>query len=175
MSVLKLLTSSPVNMAVNNLFWAGCVIGRYDLLWLVAPAILGYLALLLAAGTLHWQQLWPTIVLGVVVDSLYTATGIFQFPDHSLLLPLWMWALWIAFATTLPMSLRWLGKHPLVAALTGALGFPFSYLLGFELGAIAYPHSLYPTLLLIGITWALLLPLLYRWTQSAPVSVHAPA
>ena len=55
------------------------------------------------------------------------------------------------------------------------IAFAFSYLLGFELGAIAYPHSLYPTLLLIGITWALLLPLLYRWTQSAPVSVHAPA
>lgn len=165
MSVMKWLTSSPFNMVINNLFWAGCVIGRYELIWMVAPAILCYVALLLHARVIRPGQLALPIMLGILIDTLYTATGIFQFEHHRFLLPLWMCLLWIAFATTLPLSLRLLGRNAYLGALTGALGFPFSYYLGHQLGAVNFGLSLPWVIGLVGLTWAIVLPVMYHWIE----------
>ena len=51
--------------------------------------------------------------------------------------PYWMLTLWIAFATTLNHSLRWLMHRPVAAALAGAIGGPLAYLAGAKLGALA--------------------------------------
>ena len=166
MNLMKLLTSSPVNMVINNLFWAGCVIGRYEFFWLVAPAILCYVALLFCAGVVTPKQLLFPIILGIFIDSLFTVTGVFQFEQRGLLLPLWMWFLWIAFSTTLPLSLRLLGKNGYLAAFTGAFGFPFSYYLGYKLGAIKFGLPLPWVIALIALTWAALLPVMYKWINS---------
>ena len=162
MSVMKLLTSSPFNVVINNLFWAGCVVGRYEYLWLVAPAIFSYVALLIVSESIRLRQLLPIISVGIVIDSLYTASGVFQFQHHTLLLPLWMWLLWVAFSTTLPLSLRLLGRNTYLAALTGALGFPFSYYLGFQLGAVSFGLPLGWVMLMLGLTWGVLLPILFK-------------
>ena len=44
--------------------------------------------------------------------------------------PFWMLALWIAFATTLNHSMRWLMHRPVVAAIGGAVFGPLAYLAG---------------------------------------------
>lgn len=166
MKLTRVIASSPVNLIVNNLFWAGCVIGRYDFLWIVAPAIMGYVALLVYARTIDIKQLSIPICLGILIDSVYTAVGLFQFEHHSLLLPLWMCMLWIAFSTTLPLSMRLLGRNYTVAALTGAVGFPFSYYLGYKLDAVSFGLELPLTLLVLALTWAVFLPLMFRWTTT---------
>lgn len=163
---MKWLCSTPVNVVVNNLFWAGCVIGRYELLWLVAPAVLCYVALLLYCGVVRPGQLLVPVAAGILMDSVFTASGIFQFEHHAPILPLWMWTLWLAFATTLPLSLRLLGRHRFLAAVTGALGFPFSYYLGFQLDAVRFGLSLPATMMLVALTWAVLLPLFFKWIDS---------
>ena len=160
--IIKFLTSSPFNVVVNNLFWAGCVIGRYDFLWLVLPAILCYVALLVFRKAVLPNQLLVVICIGVIIDSVFTVSGIFQFEQNNLFLPLWMGALWIAFATTLPMSLKLLGRNAYVAAATGAIGFPFSYFAGEKLGAVSFSLPPSVTLLLVACTWAIALPLMYH-------------
>ncbi len=169
MNVTKIVTSSPVNLALNNVFWAGCVVGRYDLLWIVAPAILCYAALLIYAGTVRFNQLILPILLGIAIDSVFTALGVFQFANHGAMLPLWMCALWIAFATTLPLSLRLLGRNAYLAALTGALGFPFSYYLGYKLGAVSFGIALPWVIALVALTWAFFLPIMFWWSDNKQV------
>ena len=168
-NLMKLLTSSPVNMLINNLFWAGCVVGRYDFFWLVAPAIACYVALLVSAGVVTLKQLSFPIVLGICIDSLFTASGVFQFEQEMPFLPFWMWSLWIAFSTTLPLSLRLLGSNNYLAALTGGLGFPFSYYLGYKLGAIEFGLPLPWLIALVALTWAGLLPVMYKWVNKQEV------
>jgi|GEM_PF-808376 len=169
MNVIKFVTSVPFNMAVNNLFWAGCVIGRYNFLWVVAPAILCYVALLLYARVVSFNQLLLPIGLGILIDSIYTALGIFQFDHHNIFLPLWMCTLWIAFSTTLPMSLRLFGKNNYLAAVTGAVGFSFSYYIGYKLGAISFGLALPLVFLLVALTWAIFLPVMFKWINTQQV------
>ena len=172
MNVIKIVTSSPFNMAINNLFWAGCVIGRYDFLWLVAPAILCYVALLVYTEVVKLNQLILPIGLGILIDSMYTAIGVFQFEHHSVLLPLWMCTLWIAFSTTLPLSLSLFGKNLFFAALAGAVGFSFSYYIGYKLGAISFGLALPWVFSLVALTWAIVLPIMFRWTDTQKVTLN---
>jgi hypothetical protein len=172
MNVIKIVASSPINMALNNLFWVGCVVGRYELIWLVAPAIFCYAALLVYFGTVHINQLALPVAVGIFIDSVYTAFGVFQFEHHSVLLPLWMCTLWIAFATSLPLSLKLLGKNAYLAALTGATGFPFSYYVGYKLGAISFGLALPWVIVLVALTWAIFLPILFRLANSQQVRLR---
>jgi hypothetical protein len=55
--------------------------------------------------------------------------------------------------------MRWLRKNLLVASLFGALGGPLSFLAGEKAGAVSFADT--PTaLLVIGLGWAVFLPLL---------------
>ena len=64
-----------------------------------------------------------------------------------------MVSLWIAFATTLNHSLRWLVNRPVAAALCGAIGGPLAYLAGAKLGALTIGAPL-PAIALIAVLWA---------------------
>lgn len=168
----RLSASAPVNWFLNNLFWAGCVVGRYEFIWLVGPCVAAYVLLLLRQEIIRPFQVVPPLLLGVLVDSLFTAAGLFVFEPRSLLLPAWMWVLWLAFVTTLPLSLRLFGGNPYLAALTGAIGFPASYFIGYQVGAIQFALPLPLTLAILSTTWAILLPVMYAWTNRKPGLVY---
>jgi hypothetical protein len=65
-----------------------------------------------------------------------------------------MLSLWLAFATTLNHSLRWLTCRPVAAALAGALGGPLAYLAGAKLGALTLATPAI-TLPFIAMLWTL--------------------
>ncbi len=65
------------------------------------------------------------------------------------------------FATALRGPLRWLQGHPLLAAVFGGVGGPFSYLAASRLGACAFPDA--PVaLVVLGGGWAVVTPLLVQ-------------
>jgi uncharacterized protein DUF2878 len=70
-----------------------------------------------------------------------------------------MLSLWIAFATTLNHSLRWLMTRPVGAALAGALGGPLAYLAGARLGALTLVTPA-TTLAIIALLWMLAMVIL---------------
>ena len=50
--------------------------------------------------------------------------------------PLWLIALWAAFAGPLMTTFDWLEGKPLMAAALGGIGGPFAYVAGESLGAL---------------------------------------
>ncbi len=61
-------------------------------------------------------------LLGFVADSLLTGMGLLRFPSgqfHPQFAPYWMVAMWMLFATTFNVSLRWLKPRLGLAALLG--------------------------------------------------------
>lgn len=170
---MRLVTSSLFNALLFNFIWLGCVAGRDQYLWIVAPLVLAYTAVLLKAGQLQLRQTIWVVITGIFVDSLYTASGIFRFEHDGVLLPLWMCILWVGFATTLPLSMRIFSRPLSLATVTGAAGFPFSYFIGTRLDAVEFGLPFTWTMVMVAITWAVVLPIMYRWMSPQEGSSHA--
>jgi len=121
----------------------------YQAVWLVAVAGAGrglvWPALAALAAFALWQLarsgtrradlrvLAVAVALGVLLDGALSLCGVLGYAAPRPALPpggapLWILALWAAFALTLNHSLAWLRRHSLLAALLGAVGGPFAYL-----------------------------------------------
>lgn len=121
-----------------------------------------------------WPQLLPlfvTAMLGAVADQFAYQLQWILFENHTQwtgYIPLWMLALWLAFATTLNVSMRWMQHKYGLALVLGAIFGPLAYLGAQSLGAIQLPSPY--SLVWFGFEWAALLPLMlwlrYRFNQS---------
>jgi hypothetical protein len=80
--------------------------------------------------------------------------------------------MWMLFATTLNLSLRWLKGRMLLAAVCGAVAGPLAYLGGEALGGVRFTD---PTagLAALAFGWSVLLPLLM--TAAERLDGFAPA
>lgn len=105
-------------------------------------------------------------LLGCMLDQLLVAGGLLRYAGttHPALIPAWIVALWIGFATTLNSSLRWLQGKTILAALFGFAGGPLSYWAAARLGAVEMPHTI-SALAVIAVAWAMLTPLLCLLAQ----------
>ena len=65
----------------------------------------------------------------------------------------------LLFATTLNVSLKWMKRRYLLAAVFGGLGGPLAYYAGHRLGAVGF-SDIQTALLAVGIGWAFIMPLL---------------
>lgn len=93
--------------------------------------------------------------------------------------PLWILALWAAFAMTLNHSLAYLRGRPWLALAFGAIGAPLAYLSaarGWQ--AVVFEPPLWRGLAWLAAGWAAALPLLClqarRWMAAAPVEQALP-
>ncbi len=103
--------------------------------------------------------------LGLLWESLLVATGVVQYEASSILpgiAPYWIVGMWVLFATTINVGMRWLRKSVAVAAVAGAIGGPLSFLAGEKMGAVSFANSSL-ALFVIGLGWAVLLPLLVHF------------
>lgn len=67
-------------------------------------------------------------------------------------------ALWINFGTTIRVSFHWCWRRPIIAALMGAVGGPFAYWSGAQIGAIEFPPEPLLSYLSIAAQYAIALP-----------------
>ena len=137
----------------NQLPWAGTLVAAFIIAWHLSQAKRPgrEFALLAVAG-----------VLGAVWDSLLVAAGLLSYPSGTLLAgtaPYWIVAMWVLFASTLNVSLRWLRGRWTLAALLGALGGPLAYYAGAGLDGVevTVPWLAFGAL---AAGWAVLMPLL---------------
>lgn len=103
-------------------------------------------------------------ILGTVGDSIPRALGAYEFRaavDVPWGYPIWMSALWTAFATTFHSSFSWLSGAYFRAALFGAIGGPLAYSAGASLGAIVIQEPTAKSLFVIGSFWSLAVPGLF--------------
>lgn len=103
-------------------------------------------------------------VVGTVMDSLYTRSGMLSYGggyEHIWLAPLWITTMWLGFTATLNHALDWLRERPLLGFLAGAIFGPLSYYSGQKLGVISFHWSAAPATLVLALVWGLSIPLLY--------------
>ena len=109
-------------------------------------------------------MLVASAVIGIIWESLLVQTGTLSYTTGVLidgLAPYWIVAMWVLFATTLNIGMRWLRKGWLVAAVAGAVGGPMSFIAGEKAGAVTFADPV-SSLIVISAGWAVLLPLLVQ-------------
>lgn len=151
-----------VNAVLFQLGWFACVLGaqRPALLLLAGACLLAHFAFIgRSSGEL--AAVATLTLAGCGLDTLLLNLGLFDFAGDSRVLPLWLALLWALFATTLGHSLAWSARPWWLGSLVGTLGGPLSYLLGARLAGVGLPLGIWPTLLILALVWALLVPLLH--------------
>lgn len=96
--------------------------------------------------------------IGLIWESIVVQGGFLTYPTagtNAGLAPYWIVAMWVLFATTLNVGMKWLRKNLFVAALAGAICGPLSFLAGQQAGAVTLGDN---AILVIGLGWAVLLP-----------------
>ena len=165
-----------INFVLFQLGWFACILGAAH--GYVAAAVL----FCAAVATFHiWQShdriqegvlLLKIGALGIVADTLLLQTGSLVFESKGLmpaLSPIWMWSLWVILGCTLNESMSWLKGRFVLAAVLGAITGPLSYLAGVKLGAAQWGDET-QALVLLGIIWAIAMPLLFWWAGKVPAN-----
>ena len=155
-----------INVLAFQVGWFSCVIGAANGYPLVGPVVtLLVVAVHLALAYQPRTELMLILFAGVAgacFDSLLLQTGWVAYPNGILLpglAPYWIVAMWLLFATTLNVSMRWLHRNYVAAAFLGMVGGPLSYLGGARLGGLVFV-DMTSALVALGIGWAVMMPLL---------------
>lgn len=156
-----------LNFIAFQIGWFACVLGGANgWPWLGVLTTLAIVALHLyqaARPRAEATLILLSGLLGFIADSLLTAMGLLRFPSgqfHPSFAPYWMVALWMAFATTLNVSLSWLKPRLGLAALLGAVAGPLAYFGGAKLGAVSFGDPFAVSALAVAGVWTLAMPLL---------------
>ncbi|WP_410016948.1 DUF2878 domain-containing protein [Pseudomonas sp. 7P_10.2_Bac1] len=145
-----------------ELGWFACVFGaQRPWLLLIAIACLALHLLWVATAYDEWRGLLRVAVCGWVLDSALLHLGVFSFAASNVVLPLWLALIWLLFASTLPYSLNWTKRPWWVGSLLGAVGGPLSYWGGAKLAGVGLPLGVAPSLVLLAVIWAMLIPALH--------------
>lgn len=146
--------------------WLAAVTGAGHGLWWPGPLALLPFAVWQIAGDAQPRaglRLMLAIgVMGCLLDSAFAANGVLAFAaavPSPALAPIWIVAIWAAFALTLTSTFRFLDGHPWLAALLGAVGAPLAYLAAARgWHAVTFPHGEAAAMTALAAGWALALP-----------------
>lgn len=166
-----------INVAGFNAVWFSSVLGAANgMPWLGPLAFVPFCALTLIQGRKAAADVTAMLVcagVGLILDSSYVWMGLVSYASpwpSAQVLPIWLLTMWLNFAITMNHSLAWLSPRPWLAALFGGFGGATSYYAGFRLGALTFEAPPLLVVTVIGIAWAIALPLLYRWTRTTRVA-----
>jgi hypothetical protein len=162
------------NFVLFQAAWFACILGAADQqIWIalsVSAICIGIYLWLHANATSEYKFLLKAFIYGLVVDTLLLQLGWIQFESPLPWIgisPIWMWALWLVFATTLKESMSWLQGKWVLSAVLGAIAGPLCYEAGVRLGAAQWPNSDIQVfgLIYLALAWACAMPLLFYFSQ----------
>ncbi|CAE6900523.1 conserved membrane protein of unknown function [Pseudomonas marincola] len=153
------------NALLFQLGWFTCILAGNSLWLLIVGAVLAIHLLWTSSWHAEGKLLISVFLAGSALDTFLLNLGLFQLPVESKVIPLWWALLWPLFASTLNHCLAWTAKPWWRASLLGALGGPLSYYAGVELAGIQMPHGEWPTLLLLAVIWAGVMPILHGFSS----------
>ena len=180
-----------INAAVFQIGWLCCVLaGANHVPWLGTLTALVIVTWHIGHANSRRSELLLVLsagIIGTVWDSLLVYAGWLQYPSGTLIdntAPHWIVAMWMLFATTLNVSLKWLKTRPVLAAALGAAAGPAAYFAGFKLGGVQIPEFT-TAMIVLALGWAVFMPMLmalanrldggngYRAAESAAPGCHA--
>jgi len=154
------------NFLAFQVAWLSSVIGGANQMpWLGPITVLVAVILHLRAARKPVEEvllLLSCAVIGASFDSMLVAAGWVAYKAglfSAYFAPYWIITMWVLFATTLNVSMRWLRGRPKLAAVFGFYGGPASYIAGQELGGIVLTNPV-ASLLAMAIGWAVMMPML---------------
>lgn len=154
-----------INFILFQVSWFACVLG--------AANNLPWLGVLVTFMVLFWHfiqlkiiqpeliLMFTVLVIGGILDQALLSTDLVGYVNHgwsSAVVPVWILALWLAFASILNVSLRWMREKYLLAVIFGAIGGPLAYLGAEKLGAVTLHGT--NAMLALSIGWAVITPIL---------------
>ncbi|MDH1180365.1 DUF2878 domain-containing protein [Achromobacter mucicolens] len=164
------------NLIGYQLVWFSAVIGAgRGLAWPgVAAAVVFVAAQLAVSATARadFRLAAAAVLCGVVLEGTLSALGWARYAADAWPAPLWILALWAAFALTLNHSLVYLRSRPWMACVFGAVGAPLAYW-GAARGwqSVQFEPPAWRATAALAAGWALALPALTagarRWTREA--------
>lgn len=151
--------------------WFACVLGgaSREYMWAGTIAVAVIVAVHLARATnLRSESLLIllTAAVGTAWDSGLMIAGLFTFHNGvvvSGLVPVWIIAMWVLFATTLNVSMTWMKGRYLLASIFGAIGGPVAYYAGHRLGAVDFNNTSM-TMIAVAAGWSVIMPALMLLT-----------
>jgi len=155
-----------INAVVFQIAWLSSVIGgAQQMPWLGPVVALAALALHVRAARKPFEEVLLVVICGLIgagFDSLLVAAGWVTyktglFSDY--FAPYWIITMWMLFAMTLNVSMRWLRGKPKLAVLLGLYGGPASYIAGQALGGIILTNQ-FAALVALALGWAVMMPIL---------------
>ncbi len=154
-----------LNFILFQVSWFACVMGAANSQpWLgVIVTIMVLVWHLYQTNQAHRELkvLVSTMMIGALLDQSLLSLDLIDYQNHGWsisIVPGWILALWLAFATTLNMSLAWMHKRYWISFIFGMIGGPLAYLAAEKLGAVIVAGQLAYIALAVG--WAILTPLL---------------
>jgi len=141
--------------------------------WLAILVVAGILVVHIALSENRRSEFVFIIVLaalGTLLDSTLTWFGLFVFEEPSLLpasvqgylrflCPLWLIAIWVAFATTIGTTRTLLRGKLWLTPILGAIAAPLTYYAGVRFGAVQFGWSSLISMLVLAVVWVLFYPL----------------
>ena len=154
------------NFAIFQVAWLASVIGgANEMPWLGPVVVFFALAVHLSLARRRFEEVLLAIacaILGAGFDSALVASGWVSYKSgliNANLAPYWIVTMWMLFATTLNVSMRWMRGKPMLAAVFGFVGGPAAYLAGQGLGGIILVNQT-AALTALAIGWAVMMPTL---------------
>jgi len=159
------------NFVAFQLVWFASVLGAAKGYPLLGPLLLiPLLAWHLSTANRPVQELrllLISLLVGTLFEVIPVIKGWIAYPEGTLfgvLPPLWMLGLWLLFAITLNVSLRWMRRYLPVAVLFGLIGAPLAYWGGSRLGAFHITAPL-PYTVTLALAWGGLMPFLIKISE----------
>ena len=160
--------NNALNFVGSQLLWLAAVGGAANGMPWLGPAFLVLFAAYQlsppcrARGDVALMGI--ALLVGLVVDSIMAASGLARYASpfpFEWMAPVWILALWVGFALTFNHSMAYLVRHLWVAAALGATLGPLSYWFASRVwGAVDFAPPQWLALLVLGLLWALAMPLL---------------
>ncbi len=154
-----------INFVLFQVAWFACVLG--------AANSLPWLGVLVTLLVICWhlfqakfiqpelKLLLTVLVIGGLFDQALLSTGLLDYVNHgwsNAVVPVWILALWLAFASILNVSLLWMREKYLLGVIFGAVGGPLAYFGAEKLGAVTLHGT--NSMLTLSVGWAVITPIL---------------
>lgn len=165
MPVKQPMTKLVANAVLFQIGWFACVLGGTGPWLLIPAAVLSIHFLWISSWAAEGKLVVTVMLVGAAIDSFLLQVGVFDFPENTKLVPLWLAALWAMLATTLNHCLAWSARPVWLASLLGAVAGPLSYFAGAALAEVRLPLEQHVTFLVLAIVWAIVFPLLHGFAH----------
>ncbi|WP_137222495.1 DUF2878 domain-containing protein [Shewanella sp. MEBiC00475] len=145
-----------INAVCFQLVWWAGVLGHNQLVLLSILLIISHF--LLSTSVRHDVRVMCVCGgIGIIVDSLLTGFGVFEFN----IIPYWLGLLWLYFALSLHYSLAIFRTFPIwLQSLLGGLFGCLSYMAGAKFDAVVLPLGNVWSVFILALIWSGLFPVL---------------